>query len=178
MAWGRAGRLRPLVLKPAHARANRVEYRGKALSAWWRILPLGDEEGFTVEHAPAGHGPVVIELRANRAPVLRDGTLAWGRLRYGKLWVTDARGRVLPARLTASGRRIFLRLNVAHARYPIRVDPLVWIQQEVTPSNGSGSDLFGTSVAVSGTSALVGAPYQTVGSNTYQGVAYPSRGGG
>ena len=100
--------------------------------------------------------------------MLRDGDLSWGRLRYGKLWVTDARGRVLPARLTASGHRIFLSFDAAGARYPIRVDPLVWIQQEVTSSDGAANDEFGLSVAISGTTALVGAPFH----NASQGAAY------
>jgi len=48
-----------------------------------------------------------------------------------------------------------------------------WSQQaELTASDGAPSDLFGSTVSLSGTTALVGAPYHTVGSSTYQGAAY------
>ncbi|MGO8797337.1 MAG: choice-of-anchor D domain-containing protein [Candidatus Sulfotelmatobacter sp.] len=48
-----------------------------------------------------------------------------------------------------------------------------WIQQaELTASDGANLDNFGVSVAVSGSTALVGAPGHEVGSNRAQGVAY------
>ena len=48
-----------------------------------------------------------------------------------------------------------------------------WSQQaELTASDGATEDNFGFSVAVSGSSALVGAPYHEVGSNSQQGAAY------
>ncbi len=45
-------------------------------------------------------------------------------------------------------------------------------QQELTANDGAATDYFGWSVALSGTTALVGAPFHTFGSNTYQGAAY------
>ena len=171
-AWGRPGRLTALALAPSRPHANRIEYQGSGIRAWWRVLPLGYEQGFTVERAPAGHGSVVIELRASRTPAVRGDRLAWGTLRYGKLRVTDAAGRVLPATLTAVGRKVVLRFDAARARYPLNVDPLVWVEQEVTARDGAVGDNFGYSVAVSGSTALVGAPYHQVGSNANQGVAY------
>ena len=171
-AWGRPGRLTALALAPGRPHANRIEYRGSGIRAWWRVLPLGYEQGFTVERAPAGRGPVIIELRASRAPAIAGDSLAWGRLHYGQLVVTDARGRVLPATLTAVGRKVVLRFDAARARYPLNVDPLVWVEQEVTARDGAVGDNFGYSVAVSGSTALVGAPYHQVGSNANQGVAY------
>ena len=171
-AWGRPGRLTALALAPGRPHANRIEYRGSGIRAWWRVLPLGYEQGFTVERAPAGRGPVIIELRASRAPAIAGDSLAWGRLHYGQLVVTDARGRVLLATLTAVGRKVVLRFDAARARYPLNVDPLVWVEQEVTARDGAVGDNFGYSVAVSGSTALVGAPYHQVGSNANQGVAY------
>jgi hypothetical protein len=48
-----------------------------------------------------------------------------------------------------------------------------WSEQaELTSADGAPGDDFGCSVSLSGTTALVGAPYHTVGSNTYQGAAY------
>ncbi len=171
-AWGRPGRLIALALATGRPHGNRVEFRGSGIRAWWRVLPLGYEQGFTVERAPAGHGPVVIVLRASRIPAVRGDRLAWGTLRYGKLRVTDAVGRVLPATLTAAGCRVILRFDAAHARYPLNVDPLVWVEQEVTADDGAAGDQFGHSVAVSGATALVGAPLHAVGGNVRQGAAY------
>jgi hypothetical protein len=45
-------------------------------------------------------------------------------------------------------------------------------QQELIASDGAESDEFGVSVALSGTTALVGAVNKTIGSNSSQGAAY------
>ncbi len=173
-AWGREGALRPVAFTRSATHANRIANRGRHLTEWWQVLPMGYEQGFTLNQAPAGHGRVVLQLRASASPTVEKGTLAWGALRYGKLQVTDANGTVLPATLAAHGRTLTLAFNAAHARYPITVDPLVWVQQAVTASNGTANDRFGTSVALSGTgnTALVGAPYKRVGGNSNQGAAY------
>ena len=48
-----------------------------------------------------------------------------------------------------------------------------WVEQaELTASDGAAGDQFGYSVAVSGSTVVVGAPYHTVGSNPSQGAAY------
>jgi len=173
-AWGRAGHLRAVTLTRGAPRANRIAYRGQHIVEWWRVLPLGYEQGFTLNRAPAGNGKVVLKLSASRAPKIVHGMLAWGWLRYGKLHVTDADGTVLPATLSARGKTITLAFDAAHARYPVTIDPMVWVQQEVTAADGGGNDLFGYSVALSGdgATALVGAAGKTVGTNTGQGAAY------
>jgi hypothetical protein len=43
---------------------------------------------------------------------------------------------------------------------------------ELTAADGMPGDEFGTSVALTGTTAVVGAPYASVGSNSFQGAAY------
>ena len=173
-AWGRVGTLRPVQLVRSAPHANRIAYRGRHISEWWRVLPLGYEQGFTIDKAPAGRGKVILQLSAGAAPTVHHGTLAWGRLRYGKLRVVDATGKVLPATLRSRGTTLTLAFDAAHARYPVTVDPLVWVQQEVTAADGAAGDNFGSSVALSanGTTALVGAPTKTVGGNSGQGAAY------
>ena len=52
-----------------------------------------------------------------------------------------------------------------------------WTQRAEVDSPASGA-AFGTSVAISGTSLVVGAPLQTIGSNTEQGAAYLYTGSG
>jgi RHS repeat-associated protein len=54
-----------------------------------------------------------------------------------------------------------------------------WTQQaELTSSDGAAGDLFGWSVAVSGTNAVFGAPFHEVGTHLYQGAAYVFSGAG
>jgi hypothetical protein len=51
--------------------------------------------------------------------------------------------------------------------------PCTWTQQqELTASDQWGGDVFGTRVAVSGTTAVIGAPGKTIGNNLLQGAAY------
>ncbi len=48
-----------------------------------------------------------------------------------------------------------------------------WVQQtELAASDGVAGDYFGSSVAISGNTALIGAATKTIGSNTLQGAAY------
>lgn len=59
------------------------------------------------------------------------------------------------------------------AAYVFQFDGANWIQQQqLTASDGAAGDEFGAAVALSGTTALVGALGKTVGVNTRQGVAY------
>ncbi len=55
----------------------------------------------------------------------------------------------------------------------------VWSQeQELTSADGKANDQFGYSVAVTGTTAVIGSPNKTVGSNAAQGAAYVFTGSG
>ena len=59
------------------------------------------------------------------------------------------------------------------AAYVFTSNGSTWVQQqELTASDGAVGDYFGWSVALTGTTGLVGAPFHTFGSNTYQGAAY------
>jgi hypothetical protein len=99
-----------------------------------------------------------------------------GGLCYAGLHATDARGRRLRAWLQARGGRIVVRVDDRGAVYPIRIDPTVE-QAELTPSDGAGCsvgfcDEFGYSVATSGSTVVVGAPYHEANSEPYSGAVY------
>jgi hypothetical protein len=51
-------------------------------------------------------------------------------------------------------------------------------QQKLTSSDGAANDEFGYSVSLSGSTALIGAPFKKVGTNTSQGAAYVFAGSG
>ena len=76
------------------------------------------------------------------------------------------------ALIGAEGKTI--GLNAAQgAAYVFAFNGSTWLQQqELTASDGAGSDQLGYSVALSDTTALVGAYAKTIGSNRWQGAAY------
>src|SRR6185312_14086899 len=50
--------------------------------------------------------------------------------------------------------------------------PCIWTQkQQLTASDGASGDVFGTRVAMSGATTVIGAPGKTIGNNPLQGAA-------
>src|SRR6185437_7717788 len=92
-------------------------------------------------------------------------------LRYADLHVIDAAGRELPSSLEARGEGLAIRFDDTGAAYPVVVDPTMWArEQEIfEPDAGTSGDGFGTAIAVSGDTLLVGAPAAGPSS---EGVAY------
>jgi hypothetical protein len=165
------------------ANANRVEYRRDVLTEWYENGPLGLEQGFTLIRRPSeeNRSPLTLELALTgdlSATLERGGKgLDLRRkdrktvLRYTGLQARDATGRELRSWLEVRGSRLLVRVEDGGAQYPITVDP--WVQQaELTASDGKAGDSFGDSVALSGSTAVVGAKLHTVGSNYTQGAAY------
>ena len=165
------------------ASANRVEYKRGKLTEWYANGPLGLEQGFTLAEPPGQpHGQpltVALALSGNVAAALasdgtaltltpRDGQTS---LRYTGLVAWDADGRELRTWLELRDERLLLHVHDTGARYPLVIDPFVQ-QAKLTSSDGAGGDRFGYSVAISGDTAVVGAPFATVGSNQAQGAAY------
>jgi hypothetical protein len=157
-AVGAGGALRPVGLVAPAADANRVSYSHAGLLEWYGNGPLGLEQGFTVQHAPAGasNAPLTIALSAagdthaelahGRIVFTRGGTV---RLAYGGLSATDARGHALRGSMALVGGRILLRIDAEHAAYPVRIDP--WIQSggSNSPSGETGEGGYGWRVALS-----------------------------
>jgi hypothetical protein len=149
--------------------------RSDGTEEWFVSGSLGIEHGMVLPYRPLASSPELaaplrvelqvtsdepLELRTNGA-----GTMvtlrgeAGAELRYTDLHVTDADGEVLPSRLAADGLRISLILDDRGARYPLRVDPLLWLfQQKLVASDGADGDRFGSAVSASGDTVLVGAP--------------------
>ena len=171
-AYGRADDLSPVASVQPTIRGNQVSYAHGNLTEWWRVLPVGFEQGFTIAKRPRGRGELQLALAATANPSEHGNTLGWGALRYGKLVVTDANDQVVPARLEHRGGRVLIAVNDAHAAYPLTVDPMVWLEQKVFESTGAALDQFGFSVSVDGTTAFVGTPQATVNGNADQGAVY------
>jgi FG-GAP repeat protein len=163
--------------------ANRVEYRRGELTEWYVNGPVGLEQGFTLSEPPAKKrgGPLTIAFTLSgnvRAAVDPGGSALTltennnqATLRYAGLAAHDAAGNTLRAWMEQRGARLLLRVDDTGARYPVVVDP--WVQQaKLTAPDGANMDKFGFSVAISGDTAVVGAPLAKVGSYIYQGAAY------
>ena len=159
--------------------ANRVDYAPVGgVRVWYANGPLGLEQGFDLAARPgSGRGPLTLSLALTgdmHARLGGGGVIFSGggvALRYARLAVGDARGRRLRAWFALARGRVLIRVADRGARYPLRIDPTVQ-QAELTASDGGASDALGTSVAIAGSTIVVGAPYHLVGSNVDQGAAY------
>jgi FG-GAP repeat len=176
-AFGRPSALRTLAPASPAADAARVTYAHGPVREWWANGPLGLEQGFEIAQRPAGSGALTLSLAVSGSARLDHGTvLLPGGLRYTGLRATDARGRSLRAWLQVRDGRILVRVADRGARYPLRIDPFVE-QAELTPNDGVGcdgacGDQFGYSVATSGNTVVVGAPYHEANSQPYSGAVY------
>lgn len=159
--YGRGGALSALTPVSPVASAGRVSYARGSLHEWWANGPLGLEQGFDIARRPAGSGALTVSLAVSGNLRLHHGAvLLPGGLQYGGVQATDARGRALPAFLQVRDGRVLVLVDDRGARYPLRIDPYVQQSAELTASDAAAYDALGYSVAVSGATAVVGAPHQ------------------
>ena len=101
---------------------------------------------------------------------------ASGQIRgiVSELKVLGANGAQIPSHLQASadGRGVTMVIDDQAAVYPIYVDPFWGEIQELTPTSGAAGEHFGRSVAISGSTAIVGAPNATVTGHSNQGEVF------
>ncbi len=179
---GRAGATRRIATPTPTLRGARVELEhGGGVREWFEHGVDGLEHGVDLRERVPGEGLVELEVTLDGAHLEPGGdgrSAAWltpsgARLRYGQLRVRDAGGRELEASMAAREGRVTLTFRDEGAAYPIVVDPLVFgvLQSELLPGDGAANDQFGSSVALDGTTALVGAPGKVVGMHSC-GVAY------
>jgi hypothetical protein len=194
-AYGYGNTLHPVKAVAPQANANRIEYRrdgvnDDGLTEWYENGPLGLEQGFTLARRPEkvpgkepgkeNDQPLTLELglRGDLVAALEQGGKALelkgkgkgkdgkAALRYTGLEARDSTGRELRSWLEVKGERLLVRVEDKGARYPVVVDP--WIQQaELTASDGAAGDYFGSSVAMSGSMLVVGAPGHAGGGAAY-----------
>ena len=175
-AVGRGAAVQRLAtVAPQMTAANRTVYRRSGLSEWYANGPLGLEQGFTLQHRPAGRGALTFTVGLAGSLAARatqhGQTVSFGSLAYRGLVVTDARGRKLPAQLRLAHDRLVISVSDRAARYPVRVDPFLQTS-ELTASDGAANDNLGASVAISGGTIVAGTPFHPVGGNANQGAVY------
>lgn len=154
--------------------------RGEVITEWFINDQRGLEQGWTLS------APTEIRLRVRgslKASVSPQSINFGGQLNYSGLKAWDASGKTVPAHFEATAQGFAVRYDDTGAQYPITIDPIA--QQAFLKSDRNGNsteDWFGSSVAVSGDTVVIGAPQEnssTAGVNsipndsgTYTGAAY------
>lgn len=188
--YGPSGCERPVgTAARIEAGTARIEYvRDGGLTEWFVNDRRGVEHGYTVHAPPPGaadapdyDAPLVFELATRgglAADVMPDGLGArfhdadgTPRIIYGGLFVTDADGKPLPARMEAAADGLRLVIDVRGARYPVVVDPLAH-EASLKAPDPDADDAFGASIAVSGETVVVGAPHESSHSAGVDGDAF------
>jgi hypothetical protein len=165
---GRPGSFAPPGPATIAVEGARIDYRRGDVTEWYVNEPRGVEQGFTLAAPPPGSRsrPVVVELAptGGLVPTLAAGGSAvrftapgGATLAYDGLHAFDAAGRALPARMALEAGKVQLHVDDAGAAYPLTIDPWVHDATLLHPA-GAPFDQFGSSVAVSGDTAVVGAP--------------------
>ena len=182
VAYGYDGNLSLLKTTSLDAKDNRVEY-GHALNSvagnsppaireWFINNPEGIEHGFVLSAPPAGKQAeseqlrVQMEIGGSWQPVLEPETQTVGlrsvdgaqAFRYGKLHVFDARQKELPAHFELDGKQLSIVVDDRAAEYPLTIDQVLALQAKIIGPSGGPNDHVGASVAISGDTAVVGAP--------------------
>ena len=153
---------------------GRLTYQwDQRMAEWFVNDPRGLEHGFVLHERPAGAGggqplEVVLAVRGGlRAGLSADRQTVHFRdapgapvVNYGGLKVWDADAKILPSRFEAAGgKQVRLVVEEADARYPLTIDPIAQ-QAYLKAGNTGAGDYFGYSVAVSGNTVVIGAPYE------------------
>ncbi len=161
------------------AEGQRLSYQWDAtVQEWWVNDARGLEHGFTVAARPevangtnasplsltmATRGTLHPRVSADAQGVLFTDATGATVLNYTGLKVWDADGKVLASRFEAAGEKgVRLLVEERAAHYPLTIDPIAQ-QAYLKPAavgTTQAADFFGQSVAVSGDTVVVGAPYE------------------
>ena len=166
-AHGRGRTTRAVERANASETAAKLEYVRGALSEWYVHAGPGIEQGFTLHERPEGTGPLALHFDLDTdllpAPSADGRSVAFATpsgslLHYAGLFAYDALGAPLPARLVLGPGQLSIEVDDAGASYPVTIDPLVYMEAKQVAFDASADDHFGSSVAVDGDTAVVGAP--------------------
>ncbi len=183
VGYGHGDKVVPAATAIPSARKNRVEYRRGGLTEWYVNGPAGLEQGFTINDRPFGSQreqlTIALQLSGNlNAFAEKDGSgLSLSdqagnvKLRYAGLSAYDKSGRELRLWLELREKKLLLHVDDTGALYPVTVDPTVQLAK-LGASDGNTGDWLGYSIAISGSTIVIGAPQATIGSNALQGAAY------
>lgn len=129
----------------------------------------GVKQDFLLKTAPAGSGPLVLNLAVTSAlqGQLANGAISFSDasgqqlLSYGGLVVFDALGNTIPARFAFASNQIQLIIEDQAARYPLLIDPLVeqgYLKSSIVPkeTTETSTEHFGADLAMDGDTLVIG----------------------
>jgi hypothetical protein len=190
IGYGYGQRKQAVTFASVKAKDDRIEYERRApddssISEWYLNRVNGLEQGFTIRQAPGKKkggeklnlwlelsGDLKARLAESGQAILLNGRGAGPGLRYDKLHAFDATGRELEARMKLSGDQVRLEVVDELAIYPVTIDPTLAQEAKLTASDAAAGDQFGTAVAISGETAVVGARSDDTAADTNAGSAY------
>jgi hypothetical protein len=189
-AYGYGDRKKAAPSADVKARGDRIEYErrasdGGAIREWYVNRASGLEQGFTIAQAPgkrrAGEklnlwlklsGDLKARLGESGQAILLNGRGTGAGLRYDKLHAFDTTGREIEARMKLTGDQIRIEVADEGAIYPVTIDPTLTQQQKLEASDAGEVDQFGSSVAISGDTVVIGSPMDDGAAGVDQGSAY------
>lgn len=165
---------------------NRIENHRAAihLTEYFENRPSGLEQVFILGQRPSGgDGNIRLilqtsgDLTATASPdgqrIIMTGDNGSEVLSYEKLLVWDSNQTELMAKIQPGiAGEVWLDVDDTNAVYPLTIDPTYVQRQRLLAGDRASGDLFGTSVAISGTTAIVGASEKALGGNVKAGAAY------
>lgn len=179
-----AAKTKPVLTK------ERVEYHhANGITEWYENRAEGIEHAFTIAHRPSETSDQLrlvlalqgVEVRPGKGEqastiIFADPASGVPVLSYGTLKVWDATGRELAARYEILAQGLEIVVADAGAVYPVTIDPMITTQEaKLGPdhaADGLPSDYFGSSVALFGDTALVGAVEDDSAAGSNSGSAY------
>lgn len=182
-SFGFDGALQDVAERAAmNAKGNRVTYTWTAnLEEWFINDARGIEHGYTLRTRPsAGEaaGPLTFELNVLgglRPEIVSDargvrfldesGACA---MTYTGLTVIDATGATMDSHFAPRGQGLTLTIDESDAVYPLTIDPVIQLAY-LKASNPGNNSQFGSALAVSGNTAVIGAPIESSNSTGVNG---------
>jgi drug/metabolite transporter superfamily protein YnfA len=127
--------------------------RAPHLTEWFINDQRGLEQGWTLT-VPA---EIRLRVRGNLKASIAPQSITFGdQLTYAGLKAWDANGKTVPTHFEPTAEGFAVRYDDSGAQYPITIDPLAQ-SAYVKASNADVEDYFGTDVAVSGDTVVIGA---------------------
>ncbi len=136
----------------------------------------GVRQDFIIQQRPPGDGELRVELDVtgatadplvNGARLTLNGSgrkLAWRKLAYTRLHVTDTSGRELAARIEAtSASRLAVIVDDISAVYPVRIDPTFSDENWISMGGIPGADSQVLALALAGSDVYVGGRFTNAG---------------
>ncbi|NOT58712.1 MAG: hypothetical protein HOP19_00640, partial [Acidobacteria bacterium] len=169
-----------------HAQNNRIEFQHATeaqsrVTEWFVNDANGLEHGFTLNEPIAPRSSQPLQLRMHINSELRaqadeqsvtwfnaEGEIVW---RYAGLRAWDANGATLAATMNLQADELTLSVDDATAVYPLTIDPTFTLQRQLVAGPAADA-FFGSSVALDGDTAVIGAEGEDLDGSDREGAVY------